>query len=94
MHGLPTSGSSLVFGHSFIFVSFKPSAAVTELEALPGAAANLLTSVEFSFPTWWQGRLQNHSSCMFMQSKKFKKGTLHISLGCFRRICREKDFII
>lgn len=69
VHGLSTSGSSLAFSHSFIFVSFKSSAAFTEIKALPAAAVNLLTSVEFSFSTLSQERLQNYSSCMFMQSK-------------------------
>lgn len=47
-HVMTRSGSSLVFSHSFIFVSFKSSAAFAERKVLPATVVNSLTLVEFS----------------------------------------------
>lgn len=43
-HVMTRSGSSLAFGHSFIFISFK-SDAFAETQVLPGAVVNLLPLV-------------------------------------------------
>lgn len=47
----------------------------------------------FSGPAVADERWQGWSFCMF-EERICKEGTLHISQRCFRRICREMDFII
>lgn len=76
-HVLSRPTSSLLFSHSFIFVSFKSSAAFTETKVLPDAVMNLLTLVEFSCSTLLQERLESYSSCTFRAKKKLLRVLLH-----------------
>lgn len=78
--------------HSFIFISFKSSAASTK-------TIKCFLPLQWTLWPWFGGpavgdeRWQGWSFCTFKE-RICKEGTLHISQRCFRRICREMNFII